>query len=204
MVLVFFNIGSEYAAKKYAYGIVTFLIMRLALWLGSKLTRASATRPHFAQLGNHPAFAVLVFAVALFSTSLGAAKKHHDLDTRAVVRFEHDLTHLPVTALPAPQAGRQNLIVGLRGMPNMVNYMFSLSIAHTSREAALFVLRAQAPDGQLPAKQFQTILTSRGNTRLTNAAQCATAQGPDLVAINALCLDRTAVAARANQPLASR
>jgi hypothetical protein len=204
MVLVYFNIGSEYAAKKYAYAIVTFLFMRLALWLGSKLARAAATRPRFAQLGNHPAFAVLVFAVALFATSLGAAKKHQDVDTRAVVRLEHDLTHLPVTALPALQAGRQNLIVGLRGMPNVVNYMFSLSIAHTSREAALFVLRGQAPDAQFPAKQFQTVLTSRGNTRFANAAQCATAQGPDLVAMSVTCLDRPGGAAPANQPLASR
>lgn len=191
ILLDFFHIGSDYAAKKYAYGVVTFLFMRLALWLGYKLTLATASRPRLAKLG-HPAFAVPVFALALFATAVGAAKERHDIDTWAVVNFEHQLTHLSPSAIPLPASGKQNFVMELRGMPNVVNYMFSLSVAHTAREHSEMVLLGQPAAKPLPLAEMGTILTSRGNVRFAEAPQCAVAYGADLEAVSAMCADRLA------------
>lgn len=197
-VLRGFNIGSDYAVKKYAFAVVTFMFMRLALWLGAKLAARASAGTRFAKVGTRPAFALQVFAVALFATVAGAAKTRHDLNIGAVVRLEHALTHLPATAFPPSAAGKPNVILDLHGMPNMINYMFSLTVAHTPGDVAILVYRdGPAADPKLSLAQFGTIVTSAGSPRFADAARCATAQGQDLVAIDTLCLERPAVAALA-------
>lgn len=202
-MLSFFHIGSDYAAKKYAYSVVTFLFMRLALWLGDKATVVAA-RPRFARLVDHPAFAVYVFTGALFATVSGAAKIRHDIDTWAVVSLEHQLTHLPSTALLPPATGKQNLVLELRGVPTVVNYMFSLSIARTSREAALLVLHGQSVNAWLPWQGLGTILTAPGNVRFAAVASCSTTQSRDLVAIDAMCVGNPKIAVLATQSQTAR
>jgi hypothetical protein len=56
--LCHFNIGPDYAARKYAFAVVTFLFMRLALWLGARLAAMISDQPRLAIIGSHPAFAV--------------------------------------------------------------------------------------------------------------------------------------------------
>jgi hypothetical protein len=203
-VLRAFHIGSDYAVKKYAFAVVTFLFMRLALWLGNKLAVQAVARARFANVSKHPAFAIQVFAIALFATVAGAAKTRHDIDIGAVVRFEHALMQLPVTAFPPPPDGRQNVILDLHGMPKVIDYMFSLAIAHTSRDVALLVHREdRRAQAQLPLTSFGTIVTSPNGARFAAAPRCAIAQGHGLVAINTVCLGRLPVAALAKDSLAA-
>jgi hypothetical protein len=203
--LYYFNIGSDYAARKYAFGVVTFLFMRLALWSGAKLAARMTDQPRFATIGSHPAFAVCMFALTLYATVAGAAKIRQSIDTRAVVALERQLVLLPATAFPLLVSGRQNVVVDLQGMPNVVNYMFSLGIARTPRNTALLILRnGQLGDGHLPVEQFGTIVTSPGNTRFADAARCTTVQDSLLVTIDAVCLGRSAIATLLKQAPAPR
>lgn len=192
------NIGSVYAAKKYAFAVVTFLFMRLAVWLGSMLASRASANTLFANASSRPGFAVQVFAVTLFATVAGASKMRHDINIQAVANFEHRLSNLPATAFPPPSAGRHNVILELQGMPNVVNYMFSLAIARTPRDTALLVLQGRpVTKAPLPLAHFGTIITSPDSARLIGPARCANAYSLDLIAIDAACAGGTAIAALA-------
>jgi hypothetical protein len=137
-----------------------------------------------------------VFALTLFATVEGAATIRHEIDTRAVIAFERQLILVPTTAFALLVRGRQNVVVDLQSMPNVVNYMFSLAIARTPRDTALLILHnSQSADAHLPVEQFETIVTSPGNGRFAGAGRCMTEQGKSLVTIEAVCIDRSTVAA---------
>jgi hypothetical protein len=196
MVLARFHIGSDYAAKKYAAGVVTFLFMRLALWLGNKAAVRMAGKPAFLRFGNHPAFGLAVFAIALAATVSGAARMRHGLETGAVVALERQLKQLPAGVMPPPAAGKQNLVVDLKNFHNVVSYMFSLTVAHTSRETAQRVFPGdQSGSPQVNLAEFGTILTSPRTARFASAAQCATAQGATLLLVDAACAQGATLAA---------
>lgn len=187
MVLSYFNIGSNYAAKKYAFGLTTFLLMRLALWLGDMASRRLGGRPRFARLVRHPAFGVVVFAVALFATVTGAARMRPGVETWNVVRLERQLAGLPTDAR-WPGNGKPALALDLAGVPPVIDYMFSLTAAHATREEAV----AAFPGGernksQLSPSDYRAIISSPGNPRFGSIQQCGRSVS-GLVLFDSACL----------------
>lgn len=201
MVLSYFNMGSSYAAKKYAFALTTFLLVRLAVWLGNKASVRLSVRPRFARMSRHPAFGVVVFSVALFATVSGAARMRHGIETWQVTGIERQLAGLH--AGPSwPGTGKPALVLDLNGVPPVVDYMFSLAAAHATREAAVFAFPGgETNRSQLPLSDYSAIVSSPGNPRFAAIAHCGRAAS-GLVLFDSACLANAAPAPVPGQALA--
>lgn len=78
VVLRHFNLGSDYAAKKYGFGLVTFLFLRLAFWLGPRLRARLERKPQRAHWFNSSAGWFVVFGVTLAVTLAGSPTRAAD------------------------------------------------------------------------------------------------------------------------------
>ncbi|MEW6372029.1 MAG: hypothetical protein AB1584_13915 [Pseudomonadota bacterium] len=192
MLLRHFNLGSDYAVKKYAYGLATFLFLRLAVWLGGVAARRVEAKPALARLAGARAFQVGVFGLALAATVLGATRMRHELDTVEVVGVERQLLALRTGPFVAAPAGKHNLVLDT-GMPPVVDYMFSLTVAHTPRSVGEPAFIVGSDLGLLA--QYALLVSAHGHSRFPAAAQCTKAQSESLLVLDAAC-----VAATAGQP----
>ena len=193
VVLRHFNLGSDYAAKKYGFGLVTFLFLRLALWLGPKLRVRLERQPQRALWFNSGSGRLAVFGLALAATLAGIAHSRRGVDTMAVAGIERQLIALHATSLPAPVAGKPNLVVDTEGMPDVINYMFTTAVARMPREAALRIFEGGErlqPLTQL--SQYGYILSSRGSSRFARADHCARLPSGPILVLDGACVDQVA------------
>jgi hypothetical protein len=200
IVLRYFNLGSDYAVKKYAYVLASFLVIRLAMWLGAKATARAERRPGFARLPG--AFDVGVFGLALAIAVLGCARMRHDVDAYKVASFERQLVDLRAgAARPVPQ-GKPTLVAELDGMHVAINYMFSLAVMHTPREVVLPYFTTGMDPG--PLSQYGLIVTSPGQPRFAAAQGCVRSRAGALVVLDGACAEQAAQAGSANTTAAAR
>jgi len=192
MALRPFKLGSDYAVKKYAFGLASFLFICLALKLGTVFSRRLARKPGFDRLVDSPVCRVLVFGLTLAATVLGAARMRHELDTSDVVAIERQLMLLRDTALPAPPPGKSNLVVDTRDMPPVVNYMFSLAVARTPRPVAEHDFLGGTVLG--PLGQYGVLVSSRGHSRFGRVDDCSKAASGPLLVLDAACVERAEIA----------
>jgi hypothetical protein len=141
---------------------------------------------------------VLVFGLALAVTAAGAARTRRSIDTMGVVALERQLVALHATALPAPVAGKPNLVIDTAGMPDVIDYMFSIAVARTPREAALGAFiggEALKPVSQ--PSQYGFILSSRGHSRFAGAEGCSKLSSGPILVLEGECVETTLGAAGA-------
>lgn len=186
MVLRHFDLGSDYAVKKYAYVLATFLVLRLAMWIGASATARAERNPRFALLAQGTPFQVGMFGIALVAAVLGCARMRQDVDTFKVVDFERQLLSLRATgALPADPR-RPVLVADLEGMHIVINYMFSLAVTHTPRDVVLPYFTTGEDPG--PLSQYALIATSREHSRFDADHRCAKARSESLLVLDAACV----------------
>lgn len=186
MGLRYLGLGSDYAVKKYAYPLGTFLIVRLAIWIGASATARGVNRPRVALLGTSAVFQVVVFGVALFAVVLGCTRMRHELDTFTVVDLERQLLAVREAVLPPAPDGKFNAIMELKDMPDVVDYMFSIGLTGTSR--AKFDYGDKLGFG--PISGYGTVITSQGQPPFADAGHCALSRFETLVLLDAACLAR--------------
>ncbi|MHA3015461.1 hypothetical protein E6A55_14740 [Cupriavidus necator H16] len=157
IVLLRFGYGSEYAAKKYAFGLSTQLFISAAILIGLYFNRGRATEDQGGWSGNEHGLSLLVLAsfTGIILLILPSSKR---LDTSDVVSLEHQLIVLRDVGL-SPSSAKQNVVIGLRNMSPVINYMFSVAVAKTYREFAIDVLMGNKLGN---ISSYGTILTSTG------------------------------------------
>lgn len=194
MVLRYFNMGSDYAVKKYAYGLTTFLFLRLALWIGNLAGEALLKKPAFARLAGDRLFRVTLFGAALFVIVMTVDRTRQQVDTSDIVAAERQLTLLRDTALPPAPPGKSNLVREIDRMPMIFNYMFSLAVTRTPRGIAEHDFLAGTALG--PIEQYGTIVSSRGHSRSNGGGQCAQPGTGPLALLDPACVGRAQQQAR--------
>lgn len=188
MALRYVGLGSDYAVKKYAFGLVSYVFLRIAMWGGSALQDRLARRPRATQVAAGPAFWLAVFGLALGVTVAQSARMTPVLDTSDVVAIERQLITLRDSALSPAAPGKTHLVADAQGMPPVLNYMFSLALARTPREVAGHDFLAGTALG--PFAQYDTIVSSRGTSRFGRAAHCSKAATGPLLTLDAACLEQ--------------
>ena len=134
--LTFFGYGSDYAVKKYGFGLTSILIIQLSIILSGYLVSFT----NVTYFGDK--FGVNVLRTAILSLALIAClflntPHSKSLDVSDIVLIERKLIHLTDTILPLAEDGKANVIIGLNGLPNSINYLFSISIIKTPRNLAI-------------------------------------------------------------------
>lgn len=188
MALRYVNLGSDYAVKKYAYVLATFLVLRLAMWIGASATARAERNPRVASLFKRTPIQVGMFGFALALAVLGCARMRQDVDTFKVMDFERQLLSLRENgSLPVP--GKPVLVADLEGMHVVINYMFSLAVTHTPRDIVLPYFTTGMDPG--PLAQYGLIATSREHSRFSAAVSCAKASSASLLVLDAACVEQS-------------
>lgn len=111
----------------------------------------------------------------------------------AVVRIERQLTALQGSSLPAPVAGKQNLVVDTDGMPDVINYMFTIAIGRMQRPSAEKIFEGGERLQPLTLlSQYGYILSSRGHSRFAGAVHCSRLPSGPILVLDAPCVDKAA------------
>jgi hypothetical protein len=177
MALLNYGMGSEYAVKKYGFGLMTicFVLVAAALGLGvERVLRARAALPvAAAPLRLVTAGAVLAL---LFLTSSGAPKV---LDTSEVVAMEQQVLAVRRDALPLPAAGLHHAVVDVREKSQLLSYMFSIAILGTPRYliGTDLLVHNRIQD----FSKYDRIVGARRHSRYARAACDSSMPGPMLV-----------------------
>jgi len=188
IVLRYFSLGSDYAVKKYAYALASFLVIRLAMWLGAKASARAERWQGFARFSSGSAFGVAVFGLALAIAVLGCARMRHDVDAYKVASFERQLVDLRAGAARPVMQGKPTLVAELNGMHVVINYMFSLAVMHTPREIVLPYFTTGMDPG--PLSQYGLIVTSPGQPRFAAAQACISSRTGTLLVLDGACAEQ--------------
>lgn len=180
-LLTKFGYGSDYAAKKYAFGLTTALFLNISILLSILISRLYPTEI-FDKINGLRCYVLLGSLCMLFAYSIPTTKI---LDTSDVVSIERKLVELSNTTIPTPASGRNNAVIGLENMPNTINYMFSIAIMKTARNIAIpDILMKNAPS---TPSNYSYIVSSYGNRKF-GAADCNTLSKTELSIITSDCL----------------
>lgn len=130
-----FGYGSEYATKKYAFGLFTHLFISFPILMGFFLENISSNIFFDDSLkkGLLRSTIVLLTYSGAFLLSIPQTKT---IDTSDVVSLERQLIALRDVALPTSSI-KSNVVIGLADMPVTINYMFSIAIMKTPRLIAI-------------------------------------------------------------------
>jgi hypothetical protein len=186
MALRAFNLGSDYAVKKYAFGLASFLFLRVALWVGDMAGAFLAGQPGVATAIHGEPVRTIVFGLALLVILARAWSIAPKIDTSDIVAAERQLITVRDSALSAPSAGKSNLVLDIAQLPPTVNYMFSLAITRTPREVAGQDFFAGNKLG--PWERYGVIVSSRSQSRYSGAEGCASNPAGPLALLDPACL----------------
>jgi hypothetical protein len=200
LVLVHLHVGSDYAVKKYVFGLLSFLVVALAALAGKLLARYVAPSAQLDDAKPHPALvffrsdtlACAIFVLAIGVVAVSAVKPPKVFDVSDVVATERQLIAMRDTVLTVPPPGQYHHVMDLLNQPSAVGYMFALGIMHVPREMALHDNFSRDKMG--PIAQYASIIAARGQGRYANYASCARPGGP-LMVLDPKCLQEAIVAA---------
>lgn len=157
--LTAFGMGSDYAVKKYAFGLTTVLILQLSVLAATafvRIRRLNAPVP----FDNSTIFNGLVLTAALMIVFVVNVPARKSVDVSDVVATERRLAAMADTVIPAPPADKYTVVVGIEDVPYTLNYMFSLGIFKTPRP----LLKDLLSNNRLTdVSHFSSIVTSKSN-----------------------------------------
>ncbi|MCK9700473.1 hypothetical protein RYA98_18295 [Pseudomonas syringae] len=186
MLLVKYGMGSDYAVKKYVYGIVTHLFISLAILLGFMFCRKGTED---AETSNNYSLAYALFvAVSFYAVFNASIQNIEAYDLSELVQLEKKLDALALQ-LPATEHGENDVVIGLEGRSPIIDYLFSISIFKTQRELAISdVLIAHSLQDYT---KYSRVITSSGVKKYDTEA-CRTFSGAGVSATSAPCLSERA------------
>lgn len=186
MVLVKFGMGSDYAVKKYVYGIVTHLFVSLAILIGFVFCR-KASGDLDTSNNYSPAYALFV-AISFYAVFKASILSPEAYDLSELVQLEKKMDALALQ-LPATENGENDVVIGLEGRSPVFDYLFSISIFKTQRELAISdVLIANALQDYA---KYSRVITSAG-VKKYDTKECRTFSGGGVSVSSAQCLSERA------------
>lgn len=135
-LLVALGYGSDYAVKKYSFGLLSILIIQLSII--SSLYLIQFFDKYIDQIlvcSVYIELCCLVMAITSILFFLLPDRKI--VDVSDLVATERRLVGISDSFLPSVEDGVSNIVIGLDGFSNSLNYMFSIAITKTPRETAI-------------------------------------------------------------------
>jgi hypothetical protein len=155
-----FGIGSEYAVKKYAFGIETILLLEaavLAALLFRSLSRKWLDSRKFA---DSPGGFLLI--LLLTSGCYYCALPYNStnaFDTSDLVSLERQIRSIRDTVLPN-LPNKSDIVLDIPGFPTSVNYMLSIGLLKTPRDLAARIIMTPQPSD---LAKIGSIVTAEGS-----------------------------------------
>jgi hypothetical protein len=179
------GVGNDYAVRKYIFALITFSLIEAAILVGLLLFQRLQRRR--AMTGAGPFDVVWPLALLTLGFTLGGPSGHAPITTARIATLERQVKGLKDARLPWTEA-RYDVVARLAGMPPVVDYMLSLGILRTWREANAAAILAGGDLQELD--QIGTIITSRLAERYdVPACRLFTARS-GLTLIDAGCLNK--------------
>jgi hypothetical protein len=180
-----FHFGSDYAVKKYAFGISSFILVSIARAAGIAMAAQLDNALDGARLPGGFIVPTLAMVLALTVSFNYAAPWTKRLDNATIVKLERQILAMRDSTLPPAPAGKYDVIIDMAGQGSVVNYMFSIALAHIPRPVAGLALVDNNKLGDMDL--YGSIISSRGFSRYSGRGCERQAFGP-LVAFDPVCL----------------
>lgn len=174
--------GSEYACRKYAFGLWTVLLINVALALGRHLVLTRSGRSSVSVLRTAFDYCAMALVISVAMLTIFPGKKY--LSLSGLLSMEHRLEAVKA-AEPAVAPGTSTYAIQLPGEPPLVDYLFSLGIFRSARSANTIDI-LQNRDLSLPG-QIGLIVTSREKSRYDISACQRSSADPALALIDGQC-----------------
>lgn len=185
LVLLRFGFGSEYAIKKYAFGLMSFAFITVAVLAGILLRRSSA---RIDQAPTWTSIVATIIVIMTFGIAVEFSARRVKLtDTSDIVEIEQQLIAVQAGAMAPAADGKANVVVDLKNQPWTINYLFSIALARTPRDLAMHHVLETNKLGDL--RQYDTILSSRDASRYAFAG-CARPGSGQILLLDAACVDK--------------
>jgi hypothetical protein len=183
ITLVQWGYGSDYAVKKYSYGLLTLLLIDVSVGLGALAVRGLRLHNHPAPWANGPLVAV-VTAGLFFCIASNSTPRGNRFDLSELVQTEQSMIGLLAGGYMPARPPRHDVVMGASPISTF-DYMFALAITRTPREEAIpeVLLAHELPD----LRKYDNIVTTPG-TRRYDSPQCRRNSNRLLVVNSADCL----------------
>lgn len=151
-----FGYGSEYATKKYAFGLFAYLFISIPVLIGLVFEKYSGELliDGICKGDLFRTVVVLLTYAVVYNFSIPSTKL---LAASDIVSLETKLVTLRNVALTTTDA-KNNVVIGLANMPPTINYMFSIAIMRTPVSIAIPDVLVSNRLGNL--NDYKSILTS--------------------------------------------
>jgi hypothetical protein len=182
MTLVQFGFGSNYAVKKYGFGIISYLFIIIAILAGQLTLRALPKK--WTYLDNYHGLDALVVGCALLVALKSVIMPYKVIDFSELLQLEKRLISITTTEVE-DIPGKTNAVIGLKGYYPTFNYMFSLALTNTPRSLAI-------PDILLADKlhdysNYGYIVSSAGSAKY-DMSECELTQHGGITINSAKCI----------------
>ena len=184
--LNFYDIGSDYAVKKYGFSLLTISLIQLSIIFSLIAVRSSHTKIASSILTNDIARKIILTALGLF-VLLSVVPNKKTIDASKIVEMEKRISILAYSEIPQAPDGKSNVVIGLSDFSNTINYLFSIAFAKTQRDFAIsdVLIAGKLSDFD----KYYKVISSSGNANYGSSSICASSVSGDISIIDSLCLE---------------
>ena len=184
--LTYYDIGSGYAVKKYAFSLLTAMLIHLSMLVSIMIIKSNNNNETDSVLSNSNITGkITLYGFGLIILLLVVPNKIYDASD--IVELEKKITDLSYNEIHQAPAGKFNVVIGLRDVPREINYLFSIALTKTPRYlAGPDVLIA---DELSDANKYYKIISSSDNPIYGSSANCASSVPGNISIIDSLCLE---------------
>ena len=199
--LTYYDMGSDYAVKKYGFSLLTVMLIQLSM-LVPVMTIKSANNNETNSIASDSNVIgkIILYVFGLIVLLLVVPNKeghpHFDASNQSYVHFdvsnlvelEKKIMDLSYKEMPQPPAGKSNVVIGLGDVPNTINYLFSTALAKTPRDLAVpdVLVARELSD----VNKYYKIISSSDNPIYGSSDSCASSVLGNTSIIDSLCLKR--------------
>jgi len=183
-MLAKYGFWSNYAAKKYGFGLITYLFICLSVVFAmivanafNHLSIGAMTKSHY--------FRSSILLLSYCGIFLSSVPSQKSLDTLKVISLERQLIRLRDVSLPPASKSKSNVVIDLDKMPATINYMFSIAVTKTPREISTpdVFFKNELSD----LNKYSSIVSSR-ITRRYNSPNCKSYSTSSITISDAACI----------------
>ena len=184
--LTYYDIGSGYAVKKYAFSLLTAMLIHLSMLVSIMIIKSNNNNETDSVLSNSNITGkITLYGFGLIILLLVVPNKIYDASD--IVELEKKITDLSYNEIHQAPAGKFNVVIGLRDVPREINYLFSIALTKTPRYlAGPDVLIA---DELSDVNKYYKIISSSDNPIYGSSANCASSVPGNISIIDSLCLE---------------
>ena len=185
--LTFYDMGSDYAVKKYGFSLLTSLFIQLSLIVSLIAIKSNNIKTNPATSDLNITGKIILYVFGLFVLLLVVPNKKY-YDASNIVEMEKKITNLAYNEIPPAPAGKSNVVIGLNDFSNTINYLFSIALAKTQRDLAIpdVLIAGELSD----SNNYYKIISSSNNPIYGSSSSCASSTPGNISIIDSQCFER--------------